>query len=193
MPNENDGNGNSHWIRNIAIIIIIALLIWQFGIPFLNNDIKIPSDYINDLMNPDASNSEYSMYIVNRQTAVKNEYFGFQYYEKYMLSGETFSLCINSNIPGSISGLYTWSLTVSIWNASISDWSLPIPLTFKIPGYQAFYKHNWVVPDDNLRITYEYSYSIHMVLTDFNGNPIESTSGFTEQVIRLNSPINTPP
>jgi len=192
MTNENE-NGNSHWFRNITILIIILLLIWQFIIPISNIDLKIPSDYVNELLNPDTSNSKYSMYIINRQTSVKTEYLGYQYYEKYMLSGETYSLCINSNIPGSLLGLYTWSLTVSIWNVTSSYWGTPIPLTFKIPGYQAFYKDNWIIPDDNLRITYEYSYSIHMLLTDFNGEPIKSTSGFTEQVIRLNSPTNTPP
>lgn len=166
----------SHWFRNLMIIIIIALLIWQFILPVFIT-VKTPSEYVEDFLSTPSTEAVYfNAFIIDHYTGKKTIFPIFQplpAYEKwdYQLTAfHIYSIGMDSNLPGSPFASYHWNTEITIYNETTHLWdTYPMPAIIK--GYTCYYDHSWSIPG---YIDYQKDYSIRMVLYDDNGDPIKA-------------------
>lgn len=94
-PMNNDGISG---LTALVIIIIIGLLVWEFALPFIDENIQTPSSYFRP--SEDELTGKWSIFnhktgvVIDVHTAWANEH----YYE----NDENYSVIINSNVPWSI-------------------------------------------------------------------------------------------
>lgn len=149
----------SHLIRNITIIIIIGLLIWQYGIPFIDANVKLPSEYINDVLNPNTDNCNWQVYIIDQVTGIETIYelTGLQQGAIFqMLEYHTYEIGIQVNeLTGSILGTYRMNILVEpLYAGNVT------PLSVQIPSYQFWFNNRIPIPTDIYFPNYERSDSI---------------------------------
>jgi hypothetical protein len=189
----------SHWLRNLTILIVIGLLIWEYALPMFYPDLMTPSDYIKEaIYDNDFSEALWSMTLTNLTTGAVYDYTGFYGYEQTMSQYHTYSLGIETEgLPHNLFSSLTWQVQVYFFNHSASppDWELGGLFAFKIPGYETLYKSSWYMSEDSVFINYEMTYTFTMSLLDFDGQPIhvKNTPTWTSQVVRLNDYLESVP
>lgn len=183
----------SHVFRNIMIIIIIALLIWQYLLPSFIV-IKTPSQYIEDYFFKEDSSSNWRIFLIDQTTGIREEFLGYQYYERTMTQYHTYQIGIASNIPCYLTANYKIDLRVNYWNVSIGDWSIGGLFIINIPGYEPLYKHEWIISQNTVFLNYETTFTLHFYLLDIHGISMTAQgSQYHEQVLRLNDYLNSAP
>jgi hypothetical protein len=165
----------SHWFRNIMIIIIIGLLVWQYVLPVFI-EIKTPLDYFDEYydtyLNADSSGATWYPFILDEITNNRTEFKDptFYYMSHYNLTyAHTYQIGIVSDIPGKISGEYSWNIDVKTWNITSSAWDHNY-ISIKIPAYSCYLKHSWTIPQDTYFVNYERSDVVTMQLYNTDGN-----------------------
>lgn len=181
MPEEQPAK-ESHVFRNIIIIIIIGLLIWEYGIPLADETIKLPSEYINDLLYSDIPfNLRFNAYIIDHITGSKTIFPIFAPLPAYetwtynLQQYHSYSLGVECKLPGAILEEYHWNTEITAYNETSASWETT-PLSVTIPGYTCWFKSSWAIPEEYLYVNYERSYSIKMVIYNTDGDPIKARS-----------------
>jgi hypothetical protein len=166
----------SHWLRNITIIIIVGLLIWQYAVPYIDPDIKIPSEYISDwLIAPDTTESSFYMIVTDRTTGLTTIIDGLTPDNDriiVMQEYHTYSVGIGTDAPGSVLGVYTWLTNINWYNAS-SELYEDFPFGTQIPAYQLFLLSTFTLSDDSIFFSYNQYYGITCQLTGTEGEYIQ--------------------
>ena len=94
---QSDDSGVSG-ITMLIVIIIIGLLVWEFGLPFLSESITTPSDYFR----PDPSEITAKWSIVDLHTGEVIDVHTAWSNEIYYAADDNYSIVINTNAPWSI-------------------------------------------------------------------------------------------
>lgn len=183
----------SHWLRNIMIIIIIALLIWQYLLPSFIT-IKTPSQYLEEYFFKEDSQANWHMFLIDQTTGTRKDFTGFMGYEETMTQYHTYNIGIASNIPCYLTANYKIDLRVNYWNVTISDWSIGGLFIINIPGYEPLYKHEWIISQNTVFLNYETTFTLHFQLLDIHGVSMTAQgSQWHEQILRLNDYLNSAP
>ena len=179
----------SHWFRNLIILIVLSLLVWQYIIPYVDDSIKTPGNYINDLINPDFSESTWEIFVLdevtNEKTYANNEpWFGA--IEMELETAHSYRLGIETDLAFSFFGEYTWVISFAVWNYT-SSWFDYSYFAVKIPAYQSSIQSVYYFPESNAIINYALIYSINVELTSPNGDYLSTTNmGYTYMAYQFN-------
>lgn len=175
-------NTKSNLIRNVLIAVIITMLIWQYVIPVLDDSIKTPSEYLNEIINPKLPNDLiFIPFVLNNVNNVKTTMpikGIFPVYETnnyQMTEYTTYTIGINCDLPGKLIGYYSWNFIIQIKNETTSEID-SFPFSYRISGYECFFKNQWVISDESVFINYERDYIITMTLFDDDGTQIKTLS-----------------
>lgn len=163
----------SHVFRNIIIIIIIAVLIWQYLLPSFM-DIKTPSEYISDFLAPASLEEVYfNAFIIDHYTGAKISFPKTmpEYFEYNMTLDHVYSIGMEANLPGSLLNDYHWNTNILVLNETLPvSWeSYPTPTIIK--GYTCYYTHSWTLPGYLLA---NRTYSFQMTMYSDSGDPIKA-------------------
>jgi len=173
----------SHTLRNIFLIIIIALLIWQYILPMFMV-IKTPSEYISEIINPDYSTSVYTTFLKNDISGVTTD-ITLPFTEYYMTNLTLYRLGITIESPYALIGDYTWSFHIQVLNKTTNVWSDIIPVAIRIHNYQLLYSNTFYLPETALIIAYDNTYSLSMTLYAPDGSTVLSSSNQNSQWLIL--------
>lgn len=164
----------SHFWRNALIVIIIAMLLWEYAVPFIDDSIKTPSDYIQEALEPDLSDVYWQLYIIDQVTGHETLYdltgvqqgaiFQMEEYKSYEIGIET-------NAPGSLFG--TWRLNLRIEILATGNVT---PISIQIPAYTFYASHRVEVSQDLYYANYERSDSLTINFIDPDGEYVGHAS-----------------
>jgi hypothetical protein len=165
----------SHWFRNLMLIIIIGLLIWQYVVPFIDDTIKIPSEYIEEILYSERDvNLRFHAFIIDHITGSKTIFPiflplpAYETWSYQLQQYHTYTFGMECDLPGALLEEYHWNVEITVYNASSELWETT-PISTIIPGYTCWFKSSWTIPEDYLYVNYERDYSIKMVLYDTDG------------------------
>lgn len=177
-------------IAVIITLLSLSVIIWEYGIPLLDDRIKTPSEYINEYFEPDGQ-----LYF---KAILKNEISGFEFvrsdfkpYALQMKQFDSYSLIIESNIPFNFDNEYTFAISYQFYNYTTFSWEIIENTAFKISKWNTLLTDRWVLIEN----IYPYvNYQISINVYDSNGvivNPMFS-EGTIKKVAIFNIALCSP-
>lgn len=181
--------------RMFIIIIIISLLFWQFGIPYIDDTVKTPSDYILELAGIDVmpENLNFESYIKNIVTNVEYSKLTGESYQTawenplieisrsptnrdYYINGEggmEYRIGFKTNLPPSIkSDKWTITYLTTVYNPSTSGYAVGELGAIKI-GLNALTTDTFELP---LQLYYDHSLIVFLTLYNPAGDIVITNS-----------------
>lgn len=158
-------------ITIIITIIIVSLLIWEYGIPYFDDSINTPSDYIRESLFSENSDGVFYYQMVDVSTGKKVDLLtpsstGSTFYYTQMESYHEYAVYVVFELNPSIMGSFrtTWEYRMIDENGTIS----PVyPMGVDIAGWQPLFTNKARI-DINFTLNYENEYSTLLYARFYN-------------------------
>lgn len=156
VENEKSISGGSI-IKTITILIVISLIIWQYALPYYDDTVKLPSEYLYEIYTdtfniPEEDEVTFSIEfrdlvtnaIITPNLVPEN---GPDKYEHYTPTGHSYQMILKTNAPYTIYNIkYQFSIQWEFYNDTSMQYEVVNHPDFNMVwsvGFSSLYSDTW--------------------------------------------------